>query len=347
MQIAPSTVPASMPQGNTSNAVAADGTALGLAGQNAATATPVTPTPSAPAPLRRGLSNWDRPPQGDVAGAQQALDFLEQSAAQLRALKSDLSAKLADRQVRDGTIEARVRQFGSTWKQRQQTSGGTLDARLAYSRKGAVQRFTVRGMTLAGLRHGNREVLSIAVGSAAQGVRSVSLEPGLSDAEIAQRFDDALAPLGVRASVNDDGALEFATPEDSWAGVRDSFAVQGSGIRFPTGQMNRVKTEPEAASIDPDSWNTSDLEALRQTLQQVVQALAQVEQAMASVSNALSQAGSRAQAGAPVDGAPAMDQVAQNFVTTTNQSGYQSLLSLTSALVGISRERVISLLGLR
>jgi hypothetical protein len=39
--------------------------------------------------------------------------------------------------------------------------------------------------------------------------------------------------------------------------------------------------------------------------------------------------------------------VAQNFVSTTKQPGYQSLLSLTSALVGISRERVISLLGLR
>ena len=202
-------------------------------------------------------------------------------------------------------------------------------------------------MTLAGLRHGNREVLSIAVGSAAQGVRSVSLEPGLSDDEIAQRFDEALAPLGVRAGVNSDGALEFSTPEDAWAGVRDSFAVQGSGIRFPTGQMNRVKTEPEAASIEPDSWDTSDEAALRQTLQQVVQALAQVEQAMASVSNALSQASGRAQGAAPAEAAPAMDQVAQNFVSTTKQPGYQSLLSLTSALVGISRERVISLLGLR
>ena len=131
MQIVQSTTPATMQQGNASNAVAADGTALGLAGQNAATATPVTPTPSSAAPLQRGLSNWDQPLQGDVAGAQQALDFLEQSAAQLRALKSDLSAKLASRQVRDGTIEARVRQFSNTWKQRAQTSGGTLDARLA------------------------------------------------------------------------------------------------------------------------------------------------------------------------------------------------------------------------
>ena len=37
----------------------------------------------------------DAPLQDDISGAQQALDFLEQSAAQLRSLKSDLSNKLA------------------------------------------------------------------------------------------------------------------------------------------------------------------------------------------------------------------------------------------------------------
>jgi hypothetical protein len=42
-----------------------------------------------------------------------------------------------------------------------------------------------------------------------------------------------------------------------------------------------------------------------------------------------------------------MEQMAQNFVSTTRQPGYQSLLSITSALAGISRERVTSLLRLR
>ena len=41
------------------------------------------------------------------------MDFLEQSAAQLRALKSDLSAKLAARQMRDGQLEQQVRTLGA------------------------------------------------------------------------------------------------------------------------------------------------------------------------------------------------------------------------------------------
>ena len=202
-------------------------------------------------------------------------------------------------------------------------------------------------MTLAGLRHGSREVLSIAVGSAAQGVRSVSLEPGLSDEQIAQRFDEALAPLGVRAGGNSDGALEFSTPEDAWAGVRDSFAVQGSGIRFPTGQMNRVRTDPEPAVIVPEQWDTGDTEALRATLHEVVQALAHIQQSRAAVSLALAQATARVESAQAQPAEVAMDTVAQSFTDKASKPGYESLLAISSALVGISRERVIALLGLR
>jgi hypothetical protein len=347
MQISPSSTPTVIvPGANAGNASAVDGTSLGLNGENAATATPVNPTPNSAAPLRRGLGNWDQPLQGDISGAQQALDFLEQSAAQLRSLKADLSARLATRQRADGALETRVRQFSNSWRNRGAASGGTLDAQLKFSNKGSSTTFTVRGMTLPNLRAGGREVLAISIGGG-QGLRSVVLEPGLSDQQIAQRFDDALAPAGVRAALGEDGQLEFSTPEAQWSNVRDTIAVQGSGIRFPTGQLNRVKAEAEAPAVDPDSWQTADTESLRTTLQQVLQALAQVEQSIASVQQALQQVSARVQSAAPKTSKAGMDQVAQNFVSTAKQPGYQSLLSITSALAGISRERVISLLSLR
>jgi uncharacterized protein YoxC len=347
MQISPSsTPPVIVPGANAGNASAVDGTSLGLNGENAATATPVNPTPNSAAPLRRGLGNWDQPLQGDISGAQQALDFLEQSAAQLRNLKADLSSRLATRQRADGALESRVRQFSNSWRNRGNASGGTLDAQLKFSNRGSTTNFTVRGMNLANLRTGGREVLAIAIGGG-QSLRSVVLEPGLSDQQIAQRFDEALAPSGVRASLGDDGQLEFATAESQWSTVRDTIAVQGSGVRFPTGQLNRVKAEAEAPALDPDNWQTGDTEALRTTLQQVLQALAQVEQSIASVQQALQQVSARVQSAAPKSSKAGMDQVAQNFVSTTKQPGYQSLLSITSALAGISRERVISLLSLR
>jgi len=337
-----------VPTNNAGNAHAVDGTALGLNGENAATSTPVNPTPTSAAPLRRGLSNWDSPLQDEISSAQQALDFLEQSAAQLRGLKADLSAKLAARQQRsDGTIEARVRQFNSTWRNRQQASGGSIDPRLGFSRKSSTQRFTVRGMSLANLRTGGKEVLAVSVGGN-QGVRSVILDAGMTDDEIAQRFNDALSPAGVQVSVGDDGNLEFATAESNFASVRDSFAVQGGGIRFPSGQLNRVKVEAEAPTIDPENWQTGDTDSLRSTLQQVLAALSQVEQAIGNVHSQLNQASTRVASAAPAGATTAgMTQAAQHFVNTTVQPGYQSLLSITSALAGISRDRVVALLNLR
>ena len=154
----------------------------------------------------------------------------------------------------------------------------------------------------------------------------------------------------MRAKVNDDGQLEFSTAEAQWANVRDTMAVQGSGIRFPGGNLNRVKADAEAPAVDPDNWQTGDADAIRSTLQQVVQALAQVEQSIASVHAALNQVSARVQSAAPNASSAntaGMHQAAQNFVSTAKQPGYQSLLSITSALAGISRERVISLLSLR
>lgn len=303
---------------------------------------------SAPAPVaRRGLSNWDQPLQRDISGAQQAVDFLEQSAAQLRALKAELSAKLASRQGRDGQVEARVRQFSDTWRNRQEASGGTLDSQLSYSSNESQQRFKVRGMTMGNLRHGARETLAIAVGNGAQGLRSVQLEPGLSDEEIIARFNQALAPVNISVSLADNGDLEFITPESNWTNVRDTMAIQGGGIRYPTGQLNRVRTEPEAPVIMPEQWQTNDAEMIRQTLQQVIQALAHVEAALSKVNLALADASQRATSAMPEVSAAGMDQAAQNFVTTASEPSYSSLLSLTSALTGINRERVMALLGLR
>ncbi|RZT09974.1 hypothetical protein SAMN05216319_1580 [Duganella sp. CF402] len=347
MQITSTSTPqVIVPGAHAGNATAVDGTSLGLNGENAATATPVTPTPNSAAPLRRGINNWDQPLQGDISGAQQALDFLEQSAAQLRNLKADLSNRLANRQRSDGVLEARVRQFSNSWRNRSSASGGTLDAQLKFSNKGTTTSFTVRGMSLANLRNGGREVLAISIGGG-QNVRSVVLEPGLSDAQIAARFDEALAPNGVRAEINDDGQLEFSTTESQWANVRDTIAVQGGGVRFPTGQLNRVKAEAQAPDVDPDSWNTADVDGIRATLQQVVQALAKVEASIVSVQQALAQVSARVQNATPDATRSGMEQVAQNFVATSKQPGYQSLLSITSALAGISRDRVSSLLRLR
>jgi hypothetical protein len=303
---------------------------------------------SSTASLKHGLNNWDHQLQGEISNAQQTLDYLERSSSQLQALKSELAAKLAARQGREGQVEARVRQFSNTWRQRASASAGSLDAQLGYtSPQSAQQQFSIRGLTMASLQEGPQEVLAFSVGGANQALRSVNIEPGLSESEIVSRFDRALMPSGIGVKLGENGELVFSTSEAAWANVRDSLSVRGSGIRYPTGQMSRVRTDAEPAAIAPEEWQTGDVEALRATLQQVVQALAQLQAARSSVSLALAQATGRVAKAQPVQESVSMDTLAENFTQKASQPGYESLLAISSALVGISRERVVALLGLK
>lgn len=307
--------------------------------------------------LRSGLSHWDQGLNGELADAQQALDFLDESASQLQSLKTELSARLAGQQSRNaalsepaqsGQLDAKLRQFSATWDQRQSRSGGSLNAQLAYSSPApAAQRFSIRGLNMKALQSGPKETLSFSTGGGTQALRSVSIDPGLSDEEITQRFDQALAPANIRVSTDDSGTLVFSTSEANWTSIRDTLSIKGDGIRFPTGQLNRVKTDAEPAAIQPAGWQTSDTEGMRQTLQQVVQALNRVMHAREAVSRALAAANNRVSQAAPATDAAALASLAENFASTAAQPNYDSFSSMTAALLGISRDRVLSLLSLR
>lgn len=294
---------------------------------------PAAPPPAA-APLRRSLPGLDTRLQGDVASAQQALDFLEEVAGQLQSLKSELSAKLSNLQADERQIEAQLRELASSLDRRRKSAGDKVDAQLNYSTASSTQRFSMRGMTLGALKSSAPQMMSFSLGGSSQAL-TVNIEPGMSDEEIVQRFDRALAPANVRVSSDANGKLVFATPEFQWPALRDNLSILGRG---------RVATDEEPGAVAPQRWGTSDTEALRLSLQEVVRALAQVRSSQAAASRELSAAASRA-ATAPV---PAVDMnvLAQDFAATATEPNYDSLLAITSAMVGISRERVQALLGL-
>ena len=296
---------------------------------------PPSAPPAAAAPLRRGLPGFDTRLQGDVASAQQAIDFLQEVAAQLQALKGELSSKISNLQADEQHIEAQLRQLASTLMRRRQSGGEKLDANLQYNTASASQRFSMRGMSLDALRAGPARVLSFSVSTSSQPL-TVSLEPGLSAEDIVQRFDRALAPASIRVGSDANGQLVFSTPEANFPALRENLVILGSG---------RVVTEAEAAAVVPQRWGTESTEALRLSLQEVVRALAQVRRSQDAASRELSAAASRA-AAAPVPAA-AMETLAQDFASTASAPNYESLLAITSALVGISRDRVQALLGLR
>jgi hypothetical protein len=300
------------------------------------------------APLRGKASSAGGALQDQVARAQQALDYLDRVAGQLESLKGSLTSKLAGtrtaaRQQLDSQLGTQVRQLSSTLAARTRNAGGGVDANLNFNGQPATQRFRIRGLDLATLRQNAPQSLAFSVGGSGGPQLSVNIDAGQTDAEIAAAIDRAMAPMGVRAGLDGQGALVFSTAEAKWPAVQDSIAISGRG---------RVATDEVPADLAPQQWNVgsgaggaSGGDTLRQSLREVVQALERVRRSRDAASNALSAASvAMSRATTPP---PEVADAAQEFASTASNPDYQSLLSLTSALVGVSRERVLALLGLR
>ncbi|MEM8511228.1 hypothetical protein RCH14_000519 [Massilia sp. MP_M2] len=331
--------PPAVPGSNTPGGVVRAGTGAtrALAAQPSATA-PATGSATAAAaraPRRSAVHGPDL--QIDVAQAQQALDYLARIATQLEALKADLSTRLAGRGAASRQLEARARQLGETLDARRSEGGAGLDAELGFDGdRVAQQRFLIDGLDIASLQAAGRQTLGFSVGSVGGPQLAATFEPGMTGEEIARRLDRALAPVGLRAGLDTERALVFTTPEAAFDGVKDAIAVTGRG---------RVDTVALPATLAPQEWQLGNPDALRQGLREVVQALARVRRSQDAATLALSLATARtAQPELPQ---AELALLAADFSGTATSHDYQSLLAITSALVGVSRERVQALLGLR
>lgn len=293
-------------------------------------------TLSSAGPLRRA-NYTNQGLQGEVARAQQAIDYLERVAAQLEALKADLSARISGRTAASRQLEGRTRQLSATLDARQKEGGAGLDAQLDFDGvQGAQQRFKIQGLDIASLTSGGTQTLGFSVGSAGGPQLAATIEPGMTPEDIARRLDRTLAPVKVRAGLDQERELVFTTPEASFAKVKDAIAVTGRG---------RVDTTALPASLQPKEWELGNPDALRESLREVVQALARVRRSQDAAALALSAA--MARNAVPDIPSAELAMIAEDFAGTAASHDYASLLAITSALVGVNRDRVQALLGLR
>ncbi len=296
----------------------------------------VTPAAPASAPLQRGI-RWNTSLQGDVARAQQALDYLQGIAAQLEAVKADLSAKIAGRSDPVRQIEARAQQLASSLSRRSKQGGGGIDAQLDFrSAEPARTRFRIRGFDVAALQAGGQQTYAFSVGSAGGPNLTATIEPGMTPDEIAARLNRTLSPVKVQVALDNEQQLVFTAPESEWVGIKDAIAISGRG---------RVETVEQAPVIAPEQWNIGNPDALRQSLREVMQALARVRRSQDAASAALSAA--MAATSQPAIPEAELLAITGDFAATAASHDYQSLLAITSALVGVNRDRVQALLGLR
>lgn len=300
------------------------------------------------APLRPGVGQWDPQLSDQLSNGQQTLAYLDELESRLQQLKAELSTKLAANQAGDDPqLEAKLQEFAKLWQERNTASGGSLDGRLSYSATmPARQRFKIQGLDGKALQSGGKENLAFSIGGVGQRLMVVGVDPQLSEAALAQRFNRALAPADIRVAQDEDGGLSFSVPESMWPTVRDTLTVKGGGTRFPSGQPVRVRSDAEPEAIRPKGWRTGNLDLLRRTLQEVLDAIGRIRQARDALTRALADA--RGQLSEPPS--PADQEWAASFATDFDalaaQPSYQVYSAIAPALGSITRDRVLSLLTL-
>ncbi|MCL6262289.1 hypothetical protein [Craterilacuibacter sp. RT1T] len=283
-----------------------------------------------------------------LTSAQQSLDFVDQLLRRLELLKSDLGRELGSRRIEKEPLQARADEVGAQWAQREAKTDGTLDGQLHFQVTGQVrQRFSLRGMDLSALTQGKAETLVLIGPERGVPPAVVAVGEGVDEKTLLQRFNRALGGMGVRAEVDDGGALAFSVEETALARLREGLMVRGEGVRFPAGSPQRVRLETESGPFQLP-WQLDDHAGVRQSLQRVVSIIAQVQQSRAAILSAI------AEAEHSISRLVSMDEQswAQGFVADFNarlnqRDAYQGYYEILPALSGVSRYRVLSLLSLR
>lgn len=295
---------------------------------------------AAPVTSRGGLKTYDGQLNRQVAGAQQALQFLTEADARLRSLRKELAS---------GGAAGAIEKFNQFWQQRSAATGGALDGNLKLNADSqAKQEFAVRGLSFETLQNGATETLSFAVGKWARQSGSVTVDPNQSPSALVGALDRALAPMGVRATRDAKGELAFSVAEADWPQVRDSLAIRGGGRRFPTGQFNQVRVAVAEQAIQPSQWGSRDAEATRRTLQEIAQAHQLIRKSHGAVRTVLQDAARN------VDGASVADahdigahlqDFAEEYADTLARGEADAIAVAAPAVAGISKRTVSALLS--
>nr|WP_145545881.1 hypothetical protein [Variovorax boronicumulans] len=307
------------------------------------------PAPTALPAVHAGVRGLDAQRNTRVAGAQQALAYLDRLAPRLRNLQTDLSRVTAGQPVPADRLESQRARLDQLWTERASAAGTALDAQLNFDTAQPARRsFAVRGLDQPPQA---RETLTLAIGlpSAARPPVRVQLDPEATPQSRAEAFAQALAPLGLAVQADAGGGLRFSVAESRWPQVRDGLAVQGEGRQFASGRLHRVAADPQPDVLTPAQWTLQDEGGTRQALQQVGTALQRTEAAREGARTVL-----EADRAALADAPPAQDAAwaerfgaafaAQLRGETGPRDAYARQATLGAALWGLGRQRVERLL---
>lgn len=215
-----------------------------------------------------------------LSSMQAADHYLGELSVQLSALKLNISRQLSNAQSnheRDA-INRRLEKLHNLQKERSKLSGDSLDATLKLRLNEPLRsRVSLQGLeSIDAIQHAGQETLIFTAGRSFAEPIAVVLEDGMNTEQILRRLNGSLGQAGIRAELDQDGALKFSVPEKDWAKMKDQLRIQGEGKLFAKGNFTKVGSHEDVFGSFPLDINQDSQRKLRQLLESVVTSLDRV-----------------------------------------------------------------------
>lgn len=169
---------------------------------------------------------------------------------------------------------------------------------------------------------------------------------GRSDGkQTVKMLDRSLVPLGLRASLSDDGTVLFESSEKQFQQMQSKVMVTGQGHRFPAGQSNMMTIKPEPEGIAELNFDLASRDGIKQTIVKVNQYLRQVQVGLSESKSIGSELSAQMAQISRQSNVLSPDQVNSKLEQfTSSEATFSNAFSALNAQANVKRHSVVALL---
>ncbi|KDM92212.1 hypothetical protein [Photobacterium galatheae] len=214
-----------------------------------------------------------------------------------------------------------------------------LNTQLEFQPKGEpTQSFTVNGLNLVRQRQ-QSEQLQLSVPD--RGTALLTMDAMKTDRQLSQMIDKAVIPLGLRAAATEKGEVIFSARHSDFQAMGNHVTISGQGHRYPAGQANRIKLQPEPQGIETMTLKLADGEQIRHTMRQVNQGLQQVQKGLDQLRNFQADVDSKV---GKAMATQSTDHIDEKLQTIRNNRSFAATYQVVTAQANVHRHTVVALL---
>ncbi|WP_394211796.1 flagellin [Enterovibrio calviensis] len=158
-------------------------------------------------------------------------------------------------------------------------------------------------------------------------------------------LDRSLIPMGMRASLANDGSILFEAQESAYSQMQQKVMVTGQGYRFPAGQPNTLTLKPDPEGIAELSFDLSGRDGIKKTIARVNQHIRQVHAGLEDARTFHNELSTQMNALRQQEPAIKIDDVNQKLAQLHASSGqFTKTFEALNAQANVKRHSVVALL---